>query len=116
MNTCVTTHQLDFEAAPWEPLPGFPMAETYSKFRIGTCEGLWTCTKTTYDILAVTNSIPGNGHFEDVMQWFIHSCKRDKLDLRFLEIMNKDFKAHLLTKRKFKKDGPDNAILKLKNM
>lgn len=114
MNAVSTSHNLDFECAPWEPLPGFPNAENFTRFRIGTCEGLWTSTLQTYDILAITNSIPGNGHFEDVLQWFENSCKRDGKHLRFLEIMNKDFKNHLIQKRGFKSQGLDNVIKKVK--
>jgi hypothetical protein len=116
MNAVQTTHGLDFEQAKWEPLPGFPIAATFARFRIGTCEGLYSFGSDSLDILAITNSDPGNGHFEDVLQWFEFACKRDKKDFRFLEIMNKDFKKHLLTKRKFKPQGKDNVIKKFKNL
>lgn len=114
MNAIATKHNLDFEAAPWEPLPGFPAAENFTRFRIGTCEGLWASTKTSYDILAVTNEVPGNGHWDDVLQWFEFSCKRDKKNFRILEVWNKRLKKHLTTKRGFKLDGPDNVIKRFK--
>ena len=115
MNAIVTKHNLDFEAAPWQPLLRFPSCENYHCFRIGTCEGLWASTETSYDILAIENKVKGNGHFEDVMQWFEHSCRRDKKDLRFLEIMNKAFRKHLIERRGFKAQGP-NVIKKLKKL
>lgn len=109
MNAIVTKHNLDFEAAPWAPLPGFPPCKNFHEFRIGTCEGLWQSTDDSYDILAIKNINKGNGHFEDVMQWFENSCRRDKKNLRFLEVMNPHFKKHLLNKRGFRHDGIDNV-------
>lgn len=109
----VTKHHLDFEAAPWTPVFPFPDVDNYWCFRIGTIEGLWASTETSYDILAITNKVPGNGHFEDVLQWFEHSCRRDRKKLRFLEIMNKGFKMHLIQKRGFRSQGP-NAVKKFR--
>ena len=103
-----TKHGLDFEACPWESTLG--VDDNYSRFRVGTCEGLWASTERTYDILAITNSQPGNGHFEDVLQWFENSCKRDGKALRILECWNKAFKMHLIRKRGFSPDGKDNVI------
>lgn len=111
-----TTHNLDFECAPWEPLPGLPYAADYQRFRIGTCEGLWSSDKSNYIILAIENSCPGNGHLKDVFEWFENSCKRDKKDLLVMEIMNENFKRHLITKCKFRPYGTDHAIKKLKDM
>ena len=108
MKACITTHNLDFEAAPWECMGSID--ESFTRFRIGTCEGLWTSTGTTFDILAVTNESPGNGHFEDVIEWFTYACKRDQKDLRFLEVWNKALKKHLIGKRGFKPQGNDNLI------
>lgn len=110
MNAVQTTHMLDFEDGAWTPIPGMPNASTFRKFRIGTCEGLWAATETTYDILAITNNVPGNGHFEDVLQWFEHSCRRDKRNLRILEVWNKRLKMHLIRKRGFSAIGKDNVI------
>jgi len=115
MNAVQTRHGLDFEQAPWEPLPGFPIAATFARFRIGTCEGLYSFGDSL-DILAITNSDPGNGHFEDVLEWFYFACKRDKKDFRFLEVWNKRLKNHLITKRGFKPDGVDNVIKKYRKI
>lgn len=111
-NVIQTKHNLDFEACPWESALG--VDENFTKFRIGTCEGLWKATDTTYDILAITNSQPGNGHFEDVLQWFEHSCKRDRKSFRILEVWNKRFKMHLIRKRGFSLQGMDHVIKKVK--
>lgn len=108
MNEYLSLHNLDFEAAPWEA--NLIVDEGFDKFRIGTCEGLWRSKGKTYEILAIINSTPGNGHFEDVLGWFEHSCKRDKKSLVISEVWNEKFKKHLIKKRGFKKDGPDNVI------
>lgn len=79
-------------------------------FRVGTCEGLWCSTKTSYDILAITNKLPGNGHLTDTIQWFEQSCRRDKKSLRIREVWNGGFKKHLIEKRGFKKEGKDDVI------
>lgn len=81
---------------------------------MGTCEGVWLSTQVSYDILAVSNNQQGNGHFEDVLQWFEFSCRREGYVLRFLECWNKDFKKHLIEKRGFKDIGNDNVELKYK--
>jgi hypothetical protein len=89
-----TSHSLDFEIAPW-------ISKDFIQFKIGTCYGLWRSTEDSYDILAIDNKEPGNGHLNDVFEWFEHSCKRDKKVLRVLEVMNKRFEIHLVDKRGF---------------
>ena len=103
-----TTHNLPFEVAPWKA--GLVVDEGFQRFRIGTCEGLWRCTEKEYEILAIINNKKGNGHFEDVLQWFEHSCRRDKRNLKISEVWNSEFKYHLLKKRGFKKNGSDDVI------
>lgn len=105
-NFVTTEHKLDFEVAEWN-MPSF------TQFRIGTCHGLWRSTKDTYDILAIDNDEPGNGHLEDVFQWFESCCKRDKRDLMVLEVWNADFMKHLLTKRGFTSAGGYNVIKRI---
>jgi len=100
-----STHKLDFEAAPW-------IMGDFMQFRIGTCHGLWGVTDTTYDILAIDNREKGNGHLEDVFEWFENSCKRDGKDLRILEVWNGNFLKHLITKRGFQHESELNLIKK----
>lgn len=100
-----TTHKLDFEVTAWI------RSEDFYKFRVGTCHGLWRATETTYDILAIYNDQSGNGHLDDVFQWFSASCRRDGRDLRIMEIMNEDFLRHLIEKRGFVVEG-DHCIKK----
>lgn len=110
-----TTHNLPFEAAPWEPSMAkfFPdlvrsvmhINSSIVAFRVGTCDGIYTAENGFYQIIAIKNDNPGNGHFEDVLQWFEASCIRDKKGLMFMEIMNEDFGKHLERKRGFKRSG-----------
>jgi hypothetical protein len=57
-------------------------------FRVGTCEGLWRSTFTAYELLAVVNRQPGNGHFREAMLWFEQSCRRDHKRLIIRECWN----------------------------
>lgn len=97
-----TTHKLSFETAPWEI--GFLLSakNTILRFRVGSCEGIYETTDKHYVIIAIDNKINGNGHFEDVLEWFENSCKRDKKGLAFAEILNDRFYNHLKSKRGFK--------------
>ena len=105
--TFVSEHKLKFEVAGWI----FP---EFMQYRIGTCSGLWRVTDTTYDILAITNHSPGNGHFGDVMEWFENSCRRDNRDLQVLELWNKDLWRHLIEKRGFEDIGDATVIKKFR--
>jgi len=100
-------HNLIFEVAPYPY--NIDDKNQWMLFRVGTCEGLWRSTDKSYDILAITNNQQGNGHFNDVLQWFEQSCRRDKKALRILEVWNINFKNHLITKRQFKDVGGDNV-------
>ncbi len=90
----VSSHKLDFGIADW-------VFDDYTAFKVGTCEGLYSFDGNSYQILAITNDQPNNGHFEDVLEWFEHSCKRDKKNLMILEVWNLKFKKHLIDKRGF---------------
>lgn len=110
----ISVHNLTFEVADYSP--DLPIGSGFKKFRVGTCEGLWCSTATSYGILAITNSQPNNGHFEDVIQWFEMSCKRDQKDFEILEVWNDRLKKHLLTKRGFRKSTGDNVIKRFKDI
>jgi len=103
-----TEHNLSFECAPYEL--NIDPNNFWMKFRIGTCDGLWCSTDKTYNILAIDNRAPGNGHFEDVLQWFEYSCKRDNKSFQIMELYNQSFKTHLINKRGFSKTGDNNLI------
>jgi len=100
-----TTHDLHFEIAPW-------ITPDFDRFRVGTCTGIWSSDEQYYSILGIDNSDKGNGHFEDVLQWFESSCKRDKKDFRILEVWNEDLKQHLITKRGFEAIPETSHVVK----
>lgn len=109
-----SSHNLDFELAPWDCPIEIPSMHNVSKFRIGTCEGLWGVEGETYVIIAVINNHRGNGHFNDVLEWFENSCKRDGYDLKIVELINKRLIKHLIKKRGFKKIDKDNVFKRFK--
>jgi hypothetical protein len=106
-------HDLDFLVAP------YPRQLTedikWDAFKVGTCEGLFGVTAESYVILAISNTEKGNGHLNDVFQWFSRSCIRDKRSLKILEVWNQDFRDHLINKRGFKDIGGFDVELKYEN-
>lgn len=109
MSEFKSEHNLDFYAAPFW-IPGNIC------FKIGTCEGLYTTTRKTYDIIAVKNNCKNNGHFRDVLQFFENSCKRDRKDLRIVALFNKRLMKHLTDKCGFVPIDDDNVIKHYKKM
>ena len=95
INQCVTTHKLDFlvEAAP----PG----SSFMLYQIGTCHGQWCCTVDAYVIVSIVNEVAGNGHLDDVFEWFNHVAKREGKNLIVVKIMTVRFFKHLVFKRRF---------------
>ncbi|MEP0004546.1 MAG: hypothetical protein ABJ387_03670 [Balneola sp.] len=89
-NELISTHKLDFNVTDWLPHSEF------KEFIIGTVRGLWKAEKNWYVILSITNTEPGNGHLEDVFEWFYHSCNRDNKGLKVIEIINERFGYHLV--------------------
>jgi len=81
--------------------------EKVQLFGIGTCKGVWYPTDNEYRILYVFNMQKGNGHFDDVIEWFESSCKRDKRNLVFEEVINKRLSKHLIKERGFIKRRND---------
>lgn len=100
-----------FEVTVWEPhsLPPNLRSDEHPifLFRVGTVEGQWYQNDLDYCILSCINREQGNGHFGILVDYFEESCRRDKLNLRFVEIMNERFLKHLIEKRGFVKKGAD---------
>ena len=107
-------HNLPFLVANWNECP-LTTELNLRKFKVGTCEGLWGSDDITYYILSIINTERGNGHLQDVFDWFESSCKRDKKNLIVLEIWNERFKKHLIEKRNFS-SYKDDAIKFYKDM
>lgn len=104
-----STNNLPFETAP-HFMPEFV------NFRVGTCTGIYCSSEKNYMILAIGNSESGNGHIQDVFDWFENSCKRDKKNLMIIEIMNPRFMKHLIEKRNFIEVDKQTVIKNLKDI
>jgi hypothetical protein len=96
-NAIKTTHGLDFKACRDRRSHMDLML-----FRVGTCHGQWRVMADAYEIISVINDAPGNGHFQDVLDWFEFAARRDGKTLRFMAILNDRFAQHLMAKRGFK--------------
>lgn len=103
----VSLHKLDFEYRPWHQL--IP-DQNLIDFRVGTVTGLYGYNEKSYEIICIINSSPGNGHFEDVLQYFERSCRRDNRSLKILELWNQKFKQHLIEKRGFINYEGENVV------
>lgn len=99
-----TTHNLEFLAAPFEYDPNLV------RFKIGTCHGLYGFNDKEYELIAIMNDEPGNGHLDDVFEYFENSAKRDKRALKVCEIWNEGFFKHLVSKRGFTPINPMYVI------
>lgn len=106
-----STHKLDFLAAPYSRQFTEADEPPWQEFKIGTCFGLWRANKQNYEILSFKNKESGNGHLEDVFEWFEQSCKRDKYNLVVIEVWNKRFEKHLIEKRGFEVFKKENNSL-----
>src|SRR6266852_5781546 len=85
-------------------------------YRIGTCHGLYGFTKKSYLLVAIINDEIGNGHFDDVLEWFENSAKRDAKNLEIVEIWNERLKKHLVEKRGFKAKRNGDVIKKFSSL
>lgn len=93
-----TEHELEYlQGEETEIEPGRTMAG----YRVGTCHGLVCFTDDAIEILAVANEEPGNGHFNDVLQWFEYAAVDQGKILRVIELWNQPLKRHLIGKRAF---------------
>jgi len=110
MKTFQTTHKLPFLAA--EPELGI-LGGVFTRFKVGTCHGLYTVEDGAYKIVAVINDSPGNGHFTDVLEWFTNSAQRDGNDLEVVEIWNNGLRKHLVAKRGFVLKANGDCLLKV---
>lgn len=110
-----TTNKLEFEVAPH--LGVNDPTKQWVKYKVGTCHGLWRSKESAYEILAIINEEPHNGHFNDVFEWFEHSCERDNKNLLIRQVWNRPLKQHLIEKRGFKEVDVDsfNVIKYFKN-
>lgn len=102
------THNLPFEIGDTYLTPDV------RRFRVGTCTGIYSCNGNSFIIIGVVNHHEGNGHLQDVFDWFENSCKREKVNLVVAEILNERFYKHLIDKRGFTAIDNMNVIKKFK--
>jgi len=98
-----STHNLPFETASF-------YHNSATRFRVGTCTGIFSFDGDNYIIIGIGNDKQGNGHLQDVFDWFENSCKRDKRNLIVAELMNERFMKHLIEKRGFIAIDNNNVI------
>lgn len=68
----------------------------YSNFELGTCAGAIRGGPTMYELLAVTNSQPGNGAFKRLMRHLLALGRAHRRDLIVLEIKPEYLYQHLI--------------------
>ena len=106
MNAIKTTHNLDFEARPWF------RDKRVTEFKVGTCHGQYAFVEGKLTMISVINDKPGNGHLDDVFEWFEFAAEAQGVDFMIAEFMNPRFKKHCIKKRGFIPFGKDNVIKK----
>lgn len=109
-----TKNNLDFWSKNYEGVQPTGDKEDRIWFIVGTCRGMYIIDDSAYDLWAIGNSRPGNGHFDDVLQWFEFFCNRDNKDFIISRIENTKFRSHLIGKRGFAEHGPAGVIKKIK--
>ncbi len=99
-----TKNNLEFLVAqsPYDTIVrGLVGGPAHQLYKVGTCEGQWGSTGDSLFILSVLNKDPGNGHLDDLFEWFEYSAKEHSMNLMVLECENERFYDHLLSKRGF---------------
>jgi hypothetical protein len=117
MNALKTTHDLDFLAAPWtHPLLPESVTDGVMAFIVGTCDEQYQLTKHGLEIVSVRNSVPGNGHLDDVFEWFEWSAKGNTQALYIRSFFNKRFKKHCIEKRGYTACGNNDVVKQWKEL
>ena len=71
--------------------------KNWREFLIGSVKGIYFVENKSYNIVAIQNTKPKNGHFERAVEWFEKSARQDKYILRFLETNNPKLVQKLLS-------------------
>lgn len=105
-NAIRTTHNLDFMACE------DPFGNGIMRYQIGTCGGQYEFMPFCIAIISVVNDQPGNGHLDDVFDWFSYAAKRDNKPLMICEFFNERFREHCIKKRGFIPVPGTNNVVK----
>ena len=103
-----TSNNLDIEITvtdmPYEDC-GF-----WKQFNIGTCIGTFGEQEHYIEIFGISNKNKGNGHLNDVLEYFEYICVKKNKNLYITHFENQGFKNHLINKRGFA--GQGNSVIK----
>jgi len=105
-NAIRTKHNLDFKVCD------DPMGNGVMRYMVGTCNGQYEFMPFAIAIISIVNDSPGNGHLDDVFEWFEYAAKRDKKPLMIMEFFNQRFKQHCILKRGFMPVPGTNNVVK----
>lgn len=105
-NAVDTKHHLNFEATPW------PRDNRIMAYRVGTCHGQYSFMDGSLVLISIVNESPGNGHLEDVFEWFEYAAKAQRIPLVIAEFFNYRFKKHCIEKRGFLEYAKANGVIK----
>jgi hypothetical protein len=95
VNAIQTKHNLDFQAAEWK------RDKRIMVFKVGTCHGQYYFSKKGIEIVSIKNDNPGNGHLDDVFEWFEYAARTQHKTLFIREFINYRFMNHCIHKRGF---------------
>lgn len=90
-----STHGLKFKTMPHIIAGAFTGAE---RFEIGTVHGIWNVSTFSVDVFACINDEPGNGHMDDVFEWFFSIATERGLPVRVTNVSSEDFRQQLIDK------------------
>ena len=93
-----STNSLEYKDRPIELF-----GEIMREFKIGTVTGVYSHCDEYLRIINIENSSPGNGHFNDVFDWFFNSCITHGRGLMFVAVVNERLGDHLCNQRGFEK-------------
>lgn len=101
-----TTHKLNFNTSLWiSPFNILSQDDEddipWRIYHIGTMHGQFRITKDSIEILSFLNESPGNGHLQDVFEWFEFLSNTEGKPIVIRECWNPGFKQHLISKRGF---------------
>lgn len=71
------------------------IGEGWRHYRVGTCTGAYRDAIQSFEILAIANSKPGNGHVEAMLAYFFKSCEKYSKHVIVKEVINTSLRDKL---------------------